>query len=55
MCTMLVGTARTCGIEVKRDIDPEEYRQFLDERKIVIEQQRKELQEKREAKMLRTA
>lgn len=54
MCEMLVGVSRTCGIEIVRDLDPEEYRQFLDERKIVVEDQKKELQEKREAKMLRT-
>lgn len=54
MCKMLVGIARTCGIEIVRDIDPIEYQTFLDERKIVIEEQKRELQEKKEAKMLRT-
>lgn len=54
MCMSLLGTARTCGIEVVRDLDPVEYEKFLEERKLIIEEQMKELQEKREAKMLRT-
>lgn len=55
ICKMLVGIAKSCGIEVvKDDIDPVEYGKFLEERKIIIEDQKKELQEKREAKMLRT-
>lgn len=55
MCKMLIGSARTCGIEVVRTLDPVEYKQFLEDRQIVVEQQRKDLQEAREAKMLRTA
>ncbi|CAG4932024.1 unnamed protein product [Parnassius apollo] len=55
ICTMLIATARTCGIEVVRDLDAKEYGEFLEERKQVIEEQKKMLQEKREAKMLRTA
>lgn len=54
MCNMLVGVARTCGIKIVRDLDPIEYQQFLEERKIVIDDQKRELQEKKEAKMLRT-
>ena len=54
MCNMLVGISRTCGIEIVKSLEPEEYQIFLDERKIVVETQRKELQEAREAKMLRT-
>jgi len=54
MCEMLVGVARTCGIEIVKDLDAEEYGAFLEERKAVVEEQKKELQEKREAKMLRT-
>lgn len=54
MCDMLIGVARTCGIQVVRDLDAAEYGQFLEERKLVVEQQKKELEEKREAKMLRT-
>lgn len=54
MCLAVMGSARTCGIQVLRNLDAEEYGEFLKERKIVVEQQMKELQEKREAKMLRT-
>uniref|UniRef100_U5EVG4 Large ribosomal subunit protein uL11m n=1 Tax=Corethrella appendiculata TaxID=1370023 RepID=U5EVG4_9DIPT len=54
MCQMLVGVAKTCGIEIVRNLDAEEYGQFLEERAQVVEAQRKELEEKREAKMLRT-
>lgn len=54
MCNMLIGVARTCGIKIVRELNTEDYTQFLDERKAVVEEQRKELQEKREAKMLRT-
>lgn len=54
MCEMLVGIARTCGIEIVDQLDPEEYQKHLDERKIVVDEQRQALQEAREAKMLRT-
>ncbi|EFA06635.1 large ribosomal subunit protein uL11m [Tribolium castaneum] len=54
LCQMVCGIARSCGIEVVRDLDPEEYGKFLAERKEIVEQQKKELQEKKEAKMLRT-
>lgn len=55
MCVQLIGIARSCGIQVVKDLSAEEYGQFLEERKSVVEQQKKELDEKREAKMLRTA
>lgn len=55
LCNMLIGVARSCGVEVVRDLDPAEYGEFLKERKVIEEQQRKELQEKKEAKMLRTS
>ncbi|XP_022215162.1 39S ribosomal protein L11, mitochondrial [Drosophila obscura] len=54
MCEMLISIARTCGIKVVRDLDPAAYGEFLEERKTIVEQQRRDLQEKREAKMLRT-
>lgn len=54
MCGMLVGAARTLGIEVVRELRADEYAVFLEERQQIVEQQRKELQEAREAKMLRT-
>lgn len=54
MCQALVGVANSCGIEIVRDLDPDEYAQFLAERKEIEAKQKAELQEKREAKMLRT-
>lgn len=54
MCEMLVGVARTCGIEIVDRLDPNEYQQFLEERKLVVEEQRRLLQETRDAKMMRT-
>ncbi|XP_067014755.1 large ribosomal subunit protein uL11m [Anabrus simplex] len=54
ICKMLVGVAHSCGIEIVRDLDAVEYGQFLEERKLVIEEQKKLLQEKKEARMLRT-
>lgn len=54
MCEMLVGIARTCGIQIVRTLNAEDYAGFLEERRYVVETQRRELQEKREAKMLRT-
>lgn len=51
---MMVGTAKTVGIEIVRDLDVEEYKEFLAERKVIVEQHIKELQEAKEAKMLRT-
>lgn len=53
MCGMLIGIARTCGIEVVRELHAVDYGQFLEERAKIVEQQKKELQEKREARMMR--
>ncbi|XP_023025394.2 mitochondrial ribosomal protein L11 [Leptinotarsa decemlineata] len=54
VCKMIIGVARSCGIEIVEKQDPTEYGEFLAERKVVEENQKKELQEKKEAKMLRT-
>ncbi|XP_065218410.1 large ribosomal subunit protein uL11m [Planococcus citri] len=50
-----VGIARSCGIEIVRHLDPEEYGEFLKERTKIIAEQRKELDELKAAKVLRTA
>ncbi|KAJ8926008.1 hypothetical protein NQ315_009863 [Exocentrus adspersus] len=55
ICQMIVGIAKSCGIEIVKELDAKEYGEFLIERKAIVEQQKKELQEKKEAKMLRTA
>ncbi|XP_072749142.1 large ribosomal subunit protein uL11m [Anoplolepis gracilipes] len=54
ICGMMVGIARSCGIEIVRDIDPEEYKQFLKEREEAITQYREELRLAKESKLLRT-
>uniref|UniRef100_A0A023F875 Large ribosomal subunit protein uL11m n=1 Tax=Triatoma infestans TaxID=30076 RepID=A0A023F875_TRIIF len=54
ICKKFIGIAHSCGIEVVESLDPKEYQDFLEQRKEIVAQQRKELQEKREAKMLRT-
>jgi len=55
ICAGIIGTARSAGVEVVRDYDPKEYAEFLKERADIVEQQKKELQEIKEAKMMRTA
>ncbi|XP_014283030.1 large ribosomal subunit protein uL11m [Halyomorpha halys] len=54
LCRKFVGIAHSCGIEIVKELDSNEYQQFLQHRKKVVDDQKKELQEKREAKMLRT-
>jgi large subunit ribosomal protein L11 len=54
MCNLIVGAARTCGIEIVKDLDAGHYAEFLEQRKVIVEEQKRELQEKKEAKMLRT-
>lgn len=55
ICRQLIDTAHSLGIKVVDSIDPEEYQEFLEGRVAVVEQQKKELQEAKEAKLLRTA
>lgn len=38
------------NFQVVRDLDPKEYGEFLQERKEIVEEQLRELKEKREAK-----
>ncbi|XP_050537276.1 39S ribosomal protein L11, mitochondrial [Daktulosphaira vitifoliae] len=54
ICNMLISTARSLGIKVVKDLDPSEYQTFLEERKIVLEERKRELQDLKESKMLRT-
>lgn len=51
---MFVGIARTVGIKIVKDLDPDEYAEFLKERAEIVAQQKQLLQEAKEAKMLRT-
>ncbi|GAB1869844.1 Large ribosomal subunit protein uL11m [Camponotus japonicus] len=54
ICNMIVGIARTCGIQIVRDLDPEEYKEFLQNRQQAIMQHDEELRLAKESKMLRT-
>nr|CAG4649822.1 EOG090X0I63 [Scapholeberis mucronata]SVE93987.1 EOG090X0I63 [Scapholeberis mucronata] len=54
ICKQIIGSARSCGIKVVPKLDAKEYEQFLKDRKIAVEEELKELQAKKEARMLRT-
>lgn len=54
MCEQIIQTAQNMGIQVVKSLDPEEYQKFLEERKEIVAEQRRELDEKKEAKLLRT-
>ena len=53
VCKRVIGIAHSCGIEVVHHLEEDSYRQFLEERKDIVLQQEKELEEVRQAKMLR--
>ena len=55
ICKSIIGCAQTCGIEVVPKLDAKEYAEFLAQRKVIVEDQLKELQAKKEARMLRVA
>ena len=55
MCEMIIKSAHTCGIQVVKHLDPEEYGEFLEERNKVVEEQEREIQEAKQAKLLRLA
>jgi len=55
ICKGVIGAAHSCGIEVVRHLDPEEYGAFLQERRQIVEQQEAELAEAKAAKLLRVA
>lgn len=50
----MVGIARTCGIEIVREIDPVEYAQFLKDREASIAEYREQLELAKQNKLLRT-
>lgn len=54
ICEMMVGIARSCGIEVVRELDPEEYKQFLKEREESVAELKEYFRSIKESKMLRT-
>lgn len=50
---MLVGVARSCGIQIVHKLDPEEHAQFMKERKENVKKFMEELEAARETKILR--
>ncbi|KAG8179158.1 hypothetical protein JTE90_023620 [Oedothorax gibbosus] len=55
VCQQIIDEARTVGVETVVKLEEEEYREFLEKRKEIVEQQTLELDEKRKAKILRQA
>ncbi|XP_060077893.1 large ribosomal subunit protein uL11m-like [Ylistrum balloti] len=53
ICKMIIGSAHSLGLQVVKDLDPEEYRQFLIEREKVVEEQALKRKAELEAKFLR--
>lgn len=53
ICKSVIGTAHTCGVEIVKSLDPVEYGDFLQQRKLVVAEQEDKLQELRAAKLLR--
>lgn len=53
VCKSIIEEAHKCGIEVVRHLDPEEYREFLEERREVVEAQEQAIIEAKQAKLLR--
>ncbi|XP_033359875.1 39S ribosomal protein L11, mitochondrial [Bombus vosnesenskii] len=53
ICQMLVGVARSCGIQIVHKLDPEEHTQFMKERKENVKKFMEELEAARETKILR--
>lgn len=51
----VMKSARSLGVKVVHRMDYKEYQEFLDNRKETVKEQLKELEEKRQARMLRTA
>ncbi|EFO22846.2 ribosomal protein L11 domain-containing protein [Loa loa] len=55
ICEQLIKTAHTIGLKVvRKDLDPVEYRKFLEERKLVVDKELKTIEEDKAAKVLRT-
>ncbi|XP_054010512.1 39S ribosomal protein L11, mitochondrial [Hylaeus anthracinus] len=54
VCRMLIGIARTCGIQVVRSLDPVEHAEFMKLRQENVEKILEERRLTKETKMLRT-
>lgn len=53
ICKSLIGQCHNIGIEVVRDLKPEDYGKFLEEREEIVKEQEAALEAKRQAKLLR--
>jgi len=53
MCKRVIAIAHTCGVEVVKSLDADEYGKFLEERREVVSRQLEELKQLKESKMLR--
>ena len=53
ICKQIIGTSHTMGIEIVKHLDPEEYGKFIVERNIKDEEHERQLEEIRQAKLLR--
>lgn len=54
MCKQLVGIAKSCGVQIVRELDPVEYGKHLEARKTFVQEHKASVQAAREAKMLRS-
>ncbi|XP_031845655.1 mitochondrial ribosomal protein L11 [Nomia melanderi] len=54
ICQMLVGIARSCGIEVVRSLDPVEYEEFMKQREENVRLRKEEAELSKQTKLLRT-
>ncbi|ELU07658.1 hypothetical protein CAPTEDRAFT_169602 [Capitella teleta] len=53
ICKMIIGSAHSCGIEVVKELNAEQYGAFLEEREAIVTQQEEDLMEAKAAKMMR--
>lgn len=53
ICRSVIGAAHSLGVEVVKSLSADDYREFLEERRKVVDEQLAELEESRAAKMLR--
>ncbi|VDN41821.1 unnamed protein product, partial [Gongylonema pulchrum] len=55
VCEQLIKTALSLGLKIVReDLDPTEYRKFLEERKRAVDEELKKIEDEKAAKVLRT-
>ncbi|KAI2805747.1 hypothetical protein RDWZM_008919 [Blomia tropicalis] len=54
ICEDIIQEAKYCGVKIVDRIDPEKYVNFMKERRELVSQQLKELEDARQSKLLRT-